>query len=90
MQIVGNLLKPALLIPLLLMSRAAEVAGGAGPAFDEWRMSVIGPAGMATGVVGVGFGIGFALDMPVICDVGGRTPSGDAHGMDHAWFLRSS
>ena len=65
-QIVGNLLKPALLIPLLLMSRAAEVAGGGGPAFDQWRMSVIGTAGMATGVVGVGFGIGFALDMPVM------------------------
>jgi hypothetical protein len=63
-QIGGNLLKPALLIPLLVMSRRAEADRGTGPSFDEWRRSVVAAAGMATGIVGVGFGIGFALDVP--------------------------
>ncbi len=62
-QNAANLLKPALLIPLLLMSRASEPAGATGPSFDRWRLTVVGTAGVVTGVVGGGFGIGYSLDL---------------------------
>ena len=62
-QNIGNLLKPALLIPLLLMSRRAEQHASETAAFDEWRKPVIGTAGMITAIVGTAFGIGFALDL---------------------------
>jgi hypothetical protein len=60
-QILGNLLKPALLVPLVVMSRRAE-AGTVPPSFDERRGAVAQTAGVVTGVVGGGFGLGFALD----------------------------
>ncbi|MGZ8595111.1 MAG: hypothetical protein ACXWYJ_05565, partial [Actinomycetota bacterium] len=62
-QNVANLLKPALLIPLLIMSRRSEPAVGGGPSFDRWRMTVVGTAGMVTAVVGTGFGIGSSLQL---------------------------
>ena len=60
-QNVGNLLKPAVLIPLLLLSRRAEPAATA-LSFDRWRMPIVGTAGMITAVVGTGFAIGFSLE----------------------------
>jgi hypothetical protein len=65
-QNVANLLKPALLIPLLILSRGAEPAGEMLPhSFDRWRMSVVGTAGMITAVVGIGFAIGSGLELVV-------------------------
>lgn len=65
-QNVGNLLKPALLIPLLIVSRRSESAGEMGSlSFDRWRMPVVGTAGMITAVVGTGFAIGFWLELTV-------------------------
>jgi hypothetical protein len=65
-QNVANLLKPALLIPLLIVSRRSEPAGEMVPrSFDRWRMSVVGTAGMITAVVGTGFAIGYWLELTV-------------------------
>jgi uncharacterized membrane protein YfcA len=61
-QNIGNLLKPTLLIPLLVVSRRSESDETADPSFDPWRRTVLGTAGMVTGVVGTGFGIGFSLE----------------------------
>jgi uncharacterized protein DUF6790 len=62
-QNVANLLKPALLIPMLIVSRRSEPARTGAVSFDRWRMTVVGTAGMVTAVVGTGFGIGFALEL---------------------------
>ena len=62
-QNVANLLKPALLIPLLIASRRAEPAGSEVPSFDRWRMTIVGTAGIVTAVVGTGFGIGYSLEL---------------------------
>jgi hypothetical protein len=65
-QNVSNLLKPALLIPLLIVSRRSEPPGEMGPlSFDRWRMQVVGTAGMVTAVVGTGFAIGYWLELTV-------------------------
>jgi len=64
-QNIGNLLKPALLIPLLIVSRRTEREEGASPSFEERREPVIATAGMATAIVGTAFGIGFALELTV-------------------------
>jgi hypothetical protein len=61
-QNVANLLKPALLVPMLIVSRRSEPAI-AGSSFDQWRMTVVGTAGIVTAVVGTGFGIGFSLEL---------------------------
>ena len=60
-QNVANLLKPALLIPMLIVSRRSEPAEAGGASFDRWRMTVVGTAGMVTAIVGTGFGIGSSL-----------------------------
>jgi hypothetical protein len=62
-QNVANLLKPALLIPILIVSRRSEPAVAA--SFDVWRMTVVGTAGKVTAVVGTGFAIGFSLELAV-------------------------
>ena len=62
---LGNLLKPALLIPMLIVSRRSEQDDAATVSFDGWRQTVIGTAGMVTAVVGTGFGIGFSLELTV-------------------------
>jgi hypothetical protein len=62
-QNLGNLLKPALLIPLLIVSRRSEPDGAATLSFDEWRTSVVGTAGLVTAVIGTGFGIGLSLEL---------------------------
>jgi hypothetical protein len=62
-QNVANLLKPALLIPMLVVSRRCESRMAPGPSFDRWRMAVVGTAGIVTAVVGTGFGVGFSLEL---------------------------
>jgi hypothetical protein len=64
-QNIGNLLKPALLIPMLIVSRRSEQDDGATVSFDRWRQTVIGTVGIVTAVVGTGFGIGFSLELTV-------------------------
>jgi hypothetical protein len=64
-QNVANLLKPALLIPILIVSRRSEPNGTTDPSFDRWRMTVVGTAGMATAVVGTGLGVGSWLELAV-------------------------
>jgi hypothetical protein len=64
-QNVANLLKPALLIPMLIVSRRSERNDRGGPSFDRWRMTVVGTAGMATAVVGTGLGVGSWLELAV-------------------------
>jgi hypothetical protein len=64
-QNVANLLRPALLIPMLMVSRRSEPTGTGALSFDRWRMTVVGSAGMATAVVGTGFGIGSSLELAV-------------------------
>jgi hypothetical protein len=62
-QNVGNLLKPALLIAVLIVSRRSEPAATGTRSFDLWRMPVVETAGMVTAVVGTGFALGFSLDL---------------------------
>jgi hypothetical protein len=64
-QNIANLLKPALLIPMLMVSRRSELTGLGAPAFNRWRMTVVGTAGIATAVVGTGFAIGSSLELAV-------------------------
>jgi hypothetical protein len=62
-QNVANLLKPALLIPMLMVSRRYEPNGTGDRSFDRWRMAIVGTAGMVTAVVGTGLGIGTWLEL---------------------------
>jgi hypothetical protein len=64
-QNIGNLLKPALLIPMLMVSRRSQRDGDTIPSFHEWRDTVIGTAGIVTAVMGTAFGVGYALDLAV-------------------------
>lgn len=64
-QNIGNLLKPALLIPILLVSRRSESDEASDLSFDPWRKTVLATAGIATAIVGTGFGIGFSIERPV-------------------------
>jgi hypothetical protein len=64
-QNLANLMKPALLIPMLWVSRHSEPAEDL-PSFDRWRMDVVGTAGVATAVVATGFGIGYSLELAAL------------------------
>lgn len=64
-QNIGNLLKPALLIPMLIVSRRSEHDDRATISFDQWQNTVVGTAGIVTAVVGTGFGIGFSVGLTV-------------------------
>ena len=69
LQKVGKLLKPALLIGFLAASRRAERSPDSEAhtsEFDIWRRPRIQAAGLMTGSVAAGFGVGFATDQPVI------------------------
>ncbi len=69
LQNVSNLLKPALLLAALVTARRAEAAPNAeaGTAeFERWRGPVAQAAGYATACVAMAYGIGFALDYPVL------------------------
>ena len=79
-QNIGNLLKPALLIPLLIVSRRSESDEAASPSFDRWRKPVVGTAGMVTAVVGTGFGIGFSLEFAVPVTLDRSCPGGGHRG----------
>ncbi len=61
-QNVGNLLRPALLIAALIMSRRFEPAVTEALSFDPRRKRMVGVAGVITAVVGTGFAIGFWLE----------------------------
>ena len=64
-QNVGNLLKPAVLVAALVVSRRSEPAGAGSLSFDRWRMRIVGTAGLVTAVVGTGFAIGYSLELVV-------------------------
>ena len=62
-QNLANLLKPALLIPILIVSRRCEPPGALDASFDRWRMTIVGTTGIVTAVVGTGFGFGSSLEL---------------------------
>lgn len=65
----SNLVRPALLIWFLILSRRYEKAPGteAGtPAFDNWRMALDQSAAPVTILICTAFGIGFAIDTPYL------------------------
>lgn len=64
-----NILRPALLITFLAASRRAERApdSEAGTVlFDLWRQPRTTAAGIVTAIVATGFGIGFAIERPIL------------------------
>jgi hypothetical protein len=64
-----NLLKPALLIWFLVMARRAEAGPNSEshtPEFDRWRGPLAQAAGLVTACVATAFGIGFAINQPVL------------------------
>jgi 4-amino-4-deoxy-L-arabinose transferase-like glycosyltransferase len=68
-QNVSNLLRPALLIAFLSASRRAERSPDSETrtsGFERWREPRIRAAGFMTGSVAAGFGVGYAIDLPVI------------------------
>ncbi len=72
LQNFNNLIRPALLIIFLVLSRRAERAPNseAGqPSFDIWRGPRDQAAGLMTGIVASGFGIGFAIGQPFLGSV---------------------
>ncbi len=69
LQNVSNLLRPTLLIGFLSASRRVERSAESEvykPAFEIWRVPRIQSAGLMTGIVATGFGIGFGFSQPVI------------------------
>ena len=69
LQNVSNLLKPALLIGFLTALRRAERSHDSEartPAFEAWRRPRVQAAGLMTGCVAAGFGVGFGIGVPVI------------------------
>lgn len=69
LQNVSNLLKPACLIFFLAAMGKAErspASEARTPAFEAWRGPRIRAAGLLTGSVAAGFGVGFGVGQPVI------------------------
>jgi hypothetical protein len=69
LQNVSNLLKPALLIFFLAASRRADRApdSEAGTAtFEKWREPRGLAAGVLTGILATGYGLGFAIQQPIL------------------------
>ena len=69
LQNVLNLLKPALLIGVLALARRAEALPGSENGtsdFDRWRTPIAKAAGPVTATVATAFGLGFAVDSPVL------------------------
>ena len=65
LQNVGNLIKPAFLVPLLFASRRIaqnDPAHARRADLDAWRTPIAGAAFLTVGIVGTAFGIGFAVD----------------------------
>lgn len=72
LQNVINLLRPALLIIFLVLSRRAEQAPDSEvgqPSFDLWRGPRDRAAGVLTAIVATGFGVGFAIGQPYLGSV---------------------
>ena len=68
-QNVSNLLRPTLLFAFLAASRRAERSPDSEaqtPGFDRWRAPRIRAAGLMTGSVAAGFGVGYATDLPAV------------------------
>jgi hypothetical protein len=67
-QNISNLLRPAFLIGFLVASRRLERSHGREDpeAFDAWRQPRLLAAGVFTGVVATGFGVGFAVGQPAL------------------------
>jgi 4-amino-4-deoxy-L-arabinose transferase-like glycosyltransferase len=68
-QNISNLLRPALLIGFLSASRRAERLPDSEvdtTQFEIWRLPRVQAAGLMTFLVATGFGVGFALDSPLI------------------------
>lgn len=68
LQNFNNLVRPALLIFFLVLSRRAERAANSEvgqPSFERWRGPRDMAAGALTGIAASGFGIGFAIGQPV-------------------------
>jgi len=68
-QNVINLIRPVLLISFLAAARRSERDPASleqDSTFDAWRQPRAMVAGRATGIVATGFGVGFAIDQPVI------------------------
>lgn len=69
LQNFNNLIRPALLIVFLALSRRAERAPHSEvgqPSFERWRGPRDMAAGVLTGIVASGFGIGFAMGQPLV------------------------
>ncbi len=69
LQNVLNLVKPVLLIWILYMARQAGTAPESEAqtvTFDRWRGPVAQAAGSLTGIVATAFGVGYALDRPLL------------------------
>jgi hypothetical protein len=69
LQNVLNLLKPALLIGGLVAARRAEAAPDSetrASEFGRWRVPLAQASGPVTACVSTAFGLGFALDRPVL------------------------
>jgi len=69
LQNLNNLIRPALLIIFLVASRRTTSQTGLEvdvESFEAWRAPRLQAAGILTGVAATGFGIGFAIDQPVI------------------------
>jgi hypothetical protein len=69
LQNVINILRPALLIVFLIASRRAENAPDSEAhtlRFELWRQPRAQAAGILTAVVATGFGVGFAVQQPVL------------------------
>jgi hypothetical protein len=69
LQNVSNLLKPVLLISFLTAIRRAEGtrdSEASAPTFERWRRPRVQAAGLMTGCVAAGFGVGFGIGVPVI------------------------
>lgn len=74
LQNVLNLLKPALLIWALTTARRLESAPNSeshSPAFDRWRSPVAQAAGIATACVATAFGVGYAINRPILATLAG-------------------
>ena len=69
LQNVGNLLKPALLIGLLMASRRADAKLGppdTRTGFDVWQQGHAQLSGWLAVIVTAGFGIGYGFDRPLL------------------------
>lgn len=69
LQNILNLFKPALLIGILAMARKAEGAPGSEtrtPEFEPWRTPILQATGPVTACVSTAFGLGFAVDRPIL------------------------